>query len=598
MNADTYTAPIADMRFVLTHLVDLHRVLDLPGLRDCSADVVDAVLQQAGRFASEVFAPLNVVGDRIGAQLDKHRVRMPPGFREAYRKYIDAGWCSLSVETEHGGQGLPRVVSSAVGEMWKSANLAFSANLMLTTGAMEALIAHASTDQLKRYLPRMLTGEWTGAMNLTEPQAGSDLSVIRTRAVPQADGKYRLHGQKCFITYADHDMADNVVHLVLARLPDAPAGVKGISLFLLANRQVQADGSLGPQNDVKVLALEKKLGQHASPTCVLMHGESEGALGELVGAPGAGLTCMFVMMNDARLQVALEGVGVGERAYQHALAYARLRVQGRAAGTAAPAAIAQHPDVRRMLMWMKAQNEAMRAVAYVAASWLDIAKRDPSTEQRREYQDRVDLMIPVLKGWMTETGAEVACLGIQIHGGAGFVEETGAAQFYRDVRASSIYEGTTGIQASDLIGRKLGRTPGPEAIRGLLREMRATAQELANPRGADIVAVRGSLLSVIEALSSSTEAIIACAADEPQGVLAVSVPFLKLVGIAMGAWQMARAAGVAERLLSSGEGDSSFLREKIATARFYAEHISPQAGALAVTVEAGRSSPLAIDFCA
>jgi acyl-CoA dehydrogenase len=592
-----YAAPLADMRFVLRQLVDWSGVRALPPHVDCDDDVIDAVLAQAARFAGEVFAPLNVAGDRVGAQLVERRVRMPAGFREAYQAYVQAGWCGLSVPVQHGGQGMPRVVSSAVGEMWKSANLAFSANLMLTTGAMEALTTHGSADQLRRYLPKMVTGEWTGAMNLTEPQAGSDLGAIKTRAVAQADGSYRLFGQKCFITYADHDMADNVVHLVLARLPDAPPGVKGISLFVMANRVVGDDACMGERNDVHVLALEKKMGQHASPTCVLAYGETDGAVAELVGEPGAGLACMFVMMNDARLQVALEGLGAGERAYQHALAYARQRVQGRLAGRPEPAVIARHPDVRRMLMWMRAQNEAMRAVSYVAASWLDMARHQPDPGRRRIYQSRVDLMIPVLKGWMTETGAEVASLGMQIHGGAGFIEETGAAQFYRDVRGPGIYEGTTGIQANDLVGRKLLRDPGPDAIRELLAEMRLTVWRAALGKGDALAPLREAFGTVLGSLERATETILAAARTEPEGVLAVSVPYLKLFGIVLGAWQMTRAADAADRLRAAGEGDARFLNEKLETASFYADHIAPQAVALAITVERGRESPLAIDFC-
>lgn len=594
----TYTPPLADMQFVLTHLVDLRAVQEIHEYGDFTDDVVAAVLDQAGRFARDVFAPLNIVGDRIGAKLDSGQVRMPQGFKEAYRQYVDAGWGALSIDAVHGGQGVPRIVSSAVSEMWKSANLAFSSNLMLTTGAVEALMAHGSPDQQRRYLPKMVTGEWCGAMNLTEPQAGSDLAAIKTYAVPQSDGKYRIFGQKCFITYADHDMAENIVHLVLARLPDAPAGVKGISLFVLGNYQVQADGSIGQRNDVKVLALERKMGQHASPTCMFLHGESEGSLAEMIGEPGSGLACMFVMMNDARLQVALEGLGVGERAYQHALDYARTRVQGRATGSGKSVVIAQHPDVRRMLMWMRAQNEAMRAVAYVAASWLDFAKHSQDEGIRQKYQSRVDLMIPVLKGWMTETGADVANVGIQVHGGAGFVEETGAAQFYRDVRVSAIYEGTTGIQAGDLVGRKISRFPGPDAFRELIAEMKDAVDQLATFENADMAALQKSFIAAIKALSSSAETIITTGGYDPQGALAVSVPFLKQVGIVMGAWLMARSAVAAERQLVAGEGDAQFLREKLATACFYADHIAPQALALAQTIQTGRSSPLVIDFCA
>ncbi len=580
-----YVAPLDDIRFVLTVLVNTQVTQRAEEETAVSQDVVYAVLSEAARFASGVLAPLNAIGDRVGAQMVDGKVRMPPGFRAAYGQYVEAGWGGLGAPVAHGGHGLPHVVTAAVGEMWKAANLAFSANFLLTTGAVEALAQNGSRAQQAKYLPRLVSGEWGGVMNLTEPQAGSDLASIRTRALPQADGSYRLYGQKCFITYADHDMVDNIVHLVLARLPDAPPGVKGISMFVVSQHLIGHDGSLGERNDVQVTAIEKKLGQHASPTCTVQHGEAGGAVAELVGEPGAGLQYIFVMVNAARLGVALEGLGIAERAFQQARTYAETRVQGRLPGSGESVPIAHHPDVRRMLWTMQAQTEAMRAAAFVVAGWLDTAKTHSDAGERLKFQGLVDLMIPVLKGWMTETGADVASTGIQIHGGAGYVEETGAAQHLRDIRVASIYEGTTGIQAADLVSRKILRKPGPAALHELLRQMATILPALeAHAEVADMAPICSAMKTALSDLSQASSALLDAAHRDLQVALEVSVPYLKMLGTVMGGWQLARAAVITIEGQDEHAFSTEFGRRKRETARHYALHVLPSAFALGFTV--------------
>ncbi|MEK7874775.1 MAG: acyl-CoA dehydrogenase family protein, partial [Pseudomonadota bacterium] len=444
-----YAAPVKDMQFVIKELVGLDQISAIPECAEVTAELVDAVLEEARKFAAAVLDPLNRSGDREGVRLVDGKVVVPQGFSEAYRQFVAGGWNGLAGQTEFGGQGLPHVVAMPVQEMWNSANMAFCLCPMLTSGVLEALRLRGSDAQKKMFLPRLTSGEWSGTMNLTEPQAGSDLSAVRARAVPEGD-HYRIHGTKIFITWGEHDMAENIIHLVLARTPGAPEGVKGISLFIVPKYLVNADGSLGERNDVKCVSLEHKLGIHASPTCVLAYGDSKGAVGYLVGEENRGLETMFIMMNHARLGVGLEGVALAERAYQHALEYAKTRVQGRAIGqkSGERVTIIHHPDVRRMLMAMKAQTEAMRALAYTASAALDLSRHHPDGKERRRNQALVDLLIPVVKGWCTESSIELASTGIQIHGGMGFVEETGAAQFLRDARITTIYEGTTGIQAA------------------------------------------------------------------------------------------------------------------------------------------------------
>jgi alkylation response protein AidB-like acyl-CoA dehydrogenase len=590
-----YVAPIRDMTFVMQELAGLDHVARLPGYEEATDELVLAVLEESGKFSSEVLAPINWSGDCEGSRWENDEVFTPTGFKEAYRQFIEAGWNGIDGEPEFGGQGLPKLVAAAVKEMWKSSNLAFSLCPLLTGGAIEALTLKGSETLKHTFLPKMVSGEWTGTMNLTEPQAGSDLAAVRTRAVPQPDGSYKIFGQKIFITWGEHDMAENIIHLVLARLPDAPEGVKGISLFVVPKFLVGGDGSLGARNDVRCVSIEHKLGIHASPTSVMAYGDHGGAVGYLVGESNRGLEYMFVMMNAARFAVGLEGLAIAERAYQKAAAYARERVQGRdIAGSAGPVAIVRHPDVRRMLMLMRAQTEAMRALAYVVAAAHDAATKHPDSGERKRNQAFVDLMIPVVKGWSTETGIEIASLGVQIHGGMGYVEETGAAQYLRDARITTIYEGTTGIQALDLIGRKIAREGGV-SIGAVIDLMNAVEAELGAASGEDLAAIRAGLSAGIAAVREAAQFIVANSSADIRRVSVGAVPFLKLFGIVAGGWQMARAALIAQRRLAEGSDEAAFYRAKVATARFYAEHVLAQAPGLAHTVIHGGASALALD---
>jgi alkylation response protein AidB-like acyl-CoA dehydrogenase len=590
----SYTAPLKDMHFVLTELAGLDKVAALPGYEEATEDVVEAILDESAKFTGGVLAPLNFSGDQEGAKWADKAVTMPKGFKEAYRQFVDNGWNALSGNPEHGGQGLPKVVSAAVQEMWKSSNMAFSLVSLLTLGAIEALELAGNDEQKAMYLPNMISGKWTGTMNITEPQAGSDLAAIRSRAVPQSDGTYRVFGQKIFITYGDHDMAENTIHLVLARTPDAPEGVKGISLFVVPKFMVNPDGSLGARNDAYCVSIEHKLGIHASPTCVMALGDNGGAIGTLVGQENHGLKYMFVMMNAARFAVGLEGVALGESAYQHAVAYARDRVQGRAIeGSASGVAIIKHPDIRRMLMLMRSNVEAMRALAYSVAAAHDAAARHPDAAERAQNQAYVDLMIPVVKGWSTETGNELAYLGVQVHGGMGFIEETGAAQFMRDARITTIYEGTTGIQANDLMGRKIAREGGA-TIKAVIGTMQKTRSEVMKQTGAEFAAIAAALGRGIEALQQASDYIVANYGKDVRAVAAGAVPFLRLMGIVSGGWMMARAALVAQSKIVGGDADP-FFPAKIATAHFYADHVMAAAAGLAQEVVQGGASALALD---
>ena len=591
----SYNAPVRDMQFVLKELAGLDEVAALPGCEEASEDLVDAILEEAGKFASGVLAPLNWTGDQEGAKWQDGAVSTAPGWKDAYQQFIEAGWTALAAEPEFGGQGLPKLVNTAVIEMWKSANMAFSLCPMLTNGAIEALLLRGSDELKAAYLPKMVCGEWTGTMNLTEPQAGSDLAAVRSRAEPQPDGSYKIFGQKIFITYGDHDLTDNIVHLVLARLPDAPEGVKGISLFVVPKFLLNADGSPGSRNDVHCVSIEHKLGIHASPTCVLAFGDNGGAIGHLIGEPNRGLEYMFIMMNEARFAVGMEGVALAERAYQQAVGYARDRVQGTELGVrgGGKVSIIHHPDVRRMLLSMKSQTEAMRALAYVVAAANDKAHRHPDEAARAASQAFVDLLIPVVKGWSTENSIEIASTGVQVHGGMGFIEETGAAQHLRDARITTIYEGTTAIQANDLIGRKIARDGGT-TVRALIGEMRDAAGALA--RGDEsLKAIGKALADGVNAVETAVGYIVENYGSELKAVHVGAVPFLKLLGIVAGGWQMARAARIASQRLAAGEGDAGFYRAKVVTARFYADHVLPQAAALAHTVTAGSSAALALD---
>jgi alkylation response protein AidB-like acyl-CoA dehydrogenase len=582
-----YVAPLKDMRFVLKELAGLAEVAKLPGYGEADADTVDAILGEAAKFASGVLDPLNRGGDTEGSRWKDGAVTTPQGFKDAYRQYVDGGWAALPVAAEWGGQGLPKIVSTPVEEMWCSANMSFSLCPMLTQGAIHAIELRGAPALQKSFLPKMASGEWTGTMNLTEPQAGSDLALLKTRAVREGE-HYRISGQTIFITFGEHDLTGNIVHLVLARTPDAPAGVKGISLFVVPKFLLKPDGSPGERNAASCASIEHKLGIHASPTAVMVF---DNAIGYLVGEENRGLEYMFIMINAARFAVGLEGVAIGERAYQRALAYARERVQGRdlAGGSSVP--IIRHPDVRRMLMLMKSQTEAMRALAYVVAAALDVAARHPDEKVRQQNQAFVDLMIPVVKGWSTETGIEVASLGVQVHGGMGFIEETGAAQHLRDARITTIYEGTTGIQANDLIGRKVAREGGATA-KGWLAHLKAFDAELAKSSHADVQAIRAALAAGAAAVSDCVDFIVATAGKDVLATFAGAVPFLKLMGIVAGGWQMARAALAAEKGLRGG--DQAFCAAKLATARFYADQVLVQAPALRDTVVKGASAVMAV----
>jgi alkylation response protein AidB-like acyl-CoA dehydrogenase len=584
-----YAAPLKDMRFVLNELADLTEVAKLPGFEEATPDTVNAILEEAAKFASGILDPINYSGDQEGSQWRNGSVTTPGGFKQAYKQYVDGGWAALPFDPEWGGQGLPKLVATAVEEMLTSSNMSFSLCPLLTQGAIHALELCGSAELKNTYLGKMIEGTWTGTMNLTEPQAGSDLALVRTKAVREGD-HYRISGQKIFITYGEHDLAENIVHLVLARTPDAPEGVKGISLFIVPKFLVYAHGALGERNSVRCVSIEHKLGIHASPTAVMAFDNAEGYL---VGEENKGLAYMFVMMNSARFSVGLEGLAIAERAFQRALAYARERLQGKDLVEGEKTVpIIRHPDVRRMLMLMKSQVEAMRALAYTVAAAMDLAHRATDNEARQRHQAFVDLMIPVVKGWYTETGIEIASLGVQVHGGMGFIEETGAAQYLRDARITTIYEGTTGIQAMDLVGRKVARDGGATA-KAVLAHWKALEAVLDRSDHPDIKAVKQQFSAGLEAVEDAVAFIVN--QKNPALSFAGAVPFLKLMGIVAGGWQMARAALVSEKeMLSNKNADRSFCAAKIATARFYADHVLVQAPALRNTVVNGASAVMAL----
>jgi len=591
----SYTAPLRDMRFLLEDLGLREQMALLPGQEAMSDDLVAAILNEAARFAQGVLAPLNVVGDRQGARWHDGEVSTANGWRDAYEQFVANGWNALSCPHEFGGQGAPRLVSALAEEMWNAANVAFGLCPMLSRGAIEAIELRGS-DELKRtWLPKLVSGEWTGTMNLTEPQAGSDLAAVRTRAEPQADGTYRLFGQKIFITYGEHDLTDNIVHLVLARVPGAPEGVKGISLFVVPKVLLDADGNLGERNDVRCVSIEHKLGIHGSPTAVLAFGDQGGATGWLVGEENRGLEYMFIMMNAARFSVGIEGIGLAERAYQRAVAYARQRIQGTEIGIPSreKAAIIRHPDVRRMLMSMRSRVEAMRALACEVALATDLAHGHPEESVRRERQAFVELMIPVIKGWCTENAVDIASLGVQVHGGMGFIEETGAAQHLRDARITPIYEGTTGIQALDLIGRKIARDKGAAAFALIARVREA---QLALPDDdPQLAAIRHRLFSAVNALDDAVSYTVSHYDDQVRQVALGSVPLLELFGIVTGGWQLARSALAARERLAGNSGDAAFYRAKLRTAQFYAGHFLTRAPGLAQSIIEGGDAALAME---
>ncbi|AKJ28605.1 acyl-CoA dehydrogenase [Caldimonas brevitalea] len=595
----SYQAPVKDMLFCMQELAGLEDVAKMPGFEDAGLETAQAVLEECARFNEGVIAPLNFEGDKNPGGWNQGKVSTAPGFKEAFKQYGDGGWQGLQHPSEFGGQGLPKTIGAACIEINNSANLSFALCPLLTDGAIEALLTAGTPEQQKLYLPKMISGEWTGTMNLTEPQAGSDLALVRSKAVPQGDGSFRISGQKIFITYGEHDMADNIVHLVLARTPTAPEGVKGISLFIVPKFLVGADGSLGKRNDVYCASIEHKLGIKASPTAVLVYGDDKGdvgpgAIGYLVGEENRGLEYMFIMMNAARFAVGVQGIAVAERAYQKAVEYARDRVQSRPVDGSQPgsAAIIHHPDVKRMLMTMRAYTEGCRAMAITAAAAYDASHHHPDPEVRKQNQAFYEFMVPLVKGYSTEMSLEVTSLGVQVHGGMGFIEETGAAQYYRDAKILTIYEGTTAIQANDLVGRKTARDGGQTA-KAVARQIEATEAELARR---DSVAARATLqrlkaareafLQVVEFVAGNVKA-------RPNAVFAGSVPYLMLAGNVVAGWQLARALLVAEDRVKAGE-QVDFMQAKIATARFYAEHLLAKAPGLRDSIVDGGDSVTAL----
>jgi alkylation response protein AidB-like acyl-CoA dehydrogenase len=582
-----FRSPLREIRFVMRELLDTSGLEQTYADAGYSSELAENILEEAGKFAESVLEPLNQGGDREGARWTPDGVVTPKGFKEAYAAYVEAGWAQLSMSQELGGQGLPQLVNSAVEELMFASNMAFFLGTSLARGAVETIAASATEAQKAQVLPKLVSGEWMGTMNLTEPQAGSDLAQLRTRAAPEGD-HYRIFGQKIFITYGEHDLSDNIIHLVLARIDGAPEGTRGISLFCVPKYLINADGSRGARNDLRCLSIEHKLGIHGSPTCVMAFGEKEGAIGYLLGPANAGLSFMFIMMNAARLSVGVQGLAQSERALQLAVEWARNRRQGRAGDKPGPVPIIEHPDVRRMLLSMKARTEAMRSLCYYAALELDNGHRLPDEAARKAALLRAELLIPVVKGWCTETAIDVCSTGVQVHGGMGYVEETGAAQFLRDVRIASIYEGTTGIQANDLIGRKLGRDRGAAMaalIQDLLAQLESSRTLLPATRTA-----RNAAIEALVALRDVTEQLVRAQPEVPASGLAVAVPYLKLCGTTIAGALVARAAAVAEAALDSGTGDVQFYEAKLQTCRFYAEQVLPEAAGLARIVKGGAAS--------
>ncbi|EXU78683.1 acyl-CoA dehydrogenase [Comamonas aquatica DA1877] len=590
----SYTAPIKDMLFAMEHLAHLDQVAQIPGFEDAGLETAQAVLEESAKLCEGVVEPLNIPGDTQPSSFDGGKVTTTPGFKEAYQQFVEGGWQGLQHPAAYGGQGLPKTIGAACVEMLNSSNISFALCPLLTDGAIEALLTAGSDDLKATYLEKLITGEWTGSMNLTEPQAGSDLALVRTRAEPQPDGSYKVFGTKIFITYGEHDMADNIVHLVLARVAGAPEGVKGISLFVVPKFLVNADGSLGARNDVHCVSIEHKMGIKASPTAVLQYGDHGGAVGYLVGEENRGLEYMFIMMNAARYGVGMQGIGVSERAYQRAVQYARDRVQSRPVdgSVAGSATIIHHPDVRRMLMTMRATTEACRAMATTAAAAYDAAHHHPDAEVRKANAEFYEFMVPLVKGYSTEMSLEVTSLGVQVHGGMGFIEETGAAQYYRDAKILTIYEGTTAIQANDLVGRKTARDGGKNAkdiaahIAKTEEQLRASGTAAAQAMALRLLAAREAFLDVVDFVAGKAKA-------SPNAVYAGSVPYLMLTGNLVAGWQMGRALLVAQDKLAQGE-DVAFMQAKVATAQFYAEHILTRTTSLRDSILAGGDSACAL----
>ena len=586
-----YRAPLKDIRFTLSQICNLEELLTLPDFADSDGDTINAVLDEAGRLAAGVLAPLNRQGDTQGATLANGVVTTPDGFRDAYAIFRDGGWNGIPFDPQYGGMGLPLVVSNACAELWNSANMGFALCAMLTQGAIDAVGTHGSDELKQTYLENLVSGHWTGTMNLTEPQAGSDVGALRSRAEPAGDGTWRIKGQKIFITYGEHDFAENIIHLVLARTPDSPEGTRGISLFVVPKFLVNPDGSLGQRNDLRCINLEEKLGIHASPTAIMSFGDNEGAVGYLLGDENKGMRCMFTMMNTARLSVGVEGLAIAEAAYQHAVAYALDRRQGKAIGATepGPAAIVEHADVRRMLMTMKAQIDAMRALCYVNAQALDLARHHEDAEQRAWQGQLAELLTPLSKAWCTDLGCEIASLGVQIHGGMGFIEETGAAQYYRDARIAPIYEGTNGIQALDLVMRKLSMEGG-EVVRRYLGEMRGLDAALAHG-GDDFAKTRANFNAALDSLEAASRWLLEAMAADPNAAAAGATPYLRMFGLTVGGYLIAKGGLAAAAQAGEAGADVPFLAGRMATARFYGEQLLPQAPALLPSIIAG-SAPL------
>jgi len=584
-----YTAPLRDIRFVLEHLVDLPSVAALPGFEHVDAEAVYAVLEENARFMEDLIAPLNRVGDQQGSvRHEDGTVTTPDGFTEAYKAYVDAGWNGVAFPAEYGGGGFPWLVGVAMQEMLTSANMAFSMCPLLNQGAVDMLLHHASEEHRETFLPKMITGEWTGTMNLTEPQAGSDVGALTTKAVPQDDGTYRITGTKIFISFGEHDMSENIIHLVLARTPSAPPGTKGISCFIVPKQLVNDDGTLGARNDVTCVSIEHKMGIKASPTCVLSYGDQgDGAIGYLIGEENAGMRYMFTMMNNARLSVGLEGLALAERAFQMALAYAKERKQGRAPGAAAgeQSAIVDHPDVRRMLLTQRACIEALRGITYANAAAIDRAARYNDEATRTACGELADILTPVSKGWGTDLGVELTSLALQVFGGMGYIEETGVAQHYRDARIAPIYEGTNGIQAMDLVGRKLPMRAGG-AVSDYLGSIQRTVDEL-GAGGDDLASIHDALAEALAGLRTATDWLLANGMASPLDALAGATPYLRLFSIVTGGWVMGQQALKATALRhGASPADQAFYEGKVLTARFFCEQILPQAAGLIPAVTA------------
>jgi alkylation response protein AidB-like acyl-CoA dehydrogenase len=573
-----YSAPLEDMRFVLNHVVGLNEITKLPGFEGIDTNLTNQILEEAGKFSSNILAPLNHLGDTKGAQIENGVVRPVEGFGNAYKQWAQAGWNSSPFDADHGGQGLPWTLTTALWEMWDSANMAFSLCPLLTQAAIDALERHASNAQKETYLEKLVSGEWTGTMNLTEPQSGTDLGTIRTSSIKEGD-HYRIRGQKIYITWGDHDMTENIIHLVLARSPDGPPGSRGLSLFIVPKFLINADGSLGQRNDVRPVSIEHKIGIHASPTCVMSYGENDGAIGYLIGEENRGIEYMFVMMNNARLAVGLQGLAIAERAYQQAVSFAKERVQGKPIqGSLDNSTIIEHPDVRRMLLGMKSQIEAMRGLCYEVAADLDRASKIEDKDEREKAQAMLELMIPVVKAWCTDTGLAITSTNIQVHGGMGFMEETGAGQHYRDARITTIYEGTNGVQAMDLLGRKVVRNGG-ETVHAFIKNVQETIDQL-DTNNPSQLSISTHLKNSLDALNSAVAWMIETFPKQPGQAAAGATSFLEMMGLISGGWMLARGVIEADMQLKNKQGDKKFLNSKITTAQYFAQAFLSRAPSL------------------